>query len=179
MATDLGNTRTDQPADAARTAELLAALDEYRQARERLLGVLGHASNRDPLAEVAEHLVAALMGGRLAQNRVQKAWDIELPDGAKVQVKYLANAAGPWVNEHLVHRIDGVDWYVLVIIEAFAVTGVLAFPTDLTSVCRALGKCHPKQDTTLQFTRTNWMAIRSDPQRFRALRMRVWLPPFG
>ena len=48
-------------------AELLAALEEYRVARERLLSVLGpRMSNRDPLAEFAEHFVAALMGGRLA-----------------------------------------------------------------------------------------------------------------
>ena len=38
---------------------------------------------------------------------------------------------------------------------------------------RALGKCHPGQDTTLQFTRANWQAIQSDPHRFQALGMRV------
>lgn len=166
------------PADPVRVRTLVAALNEYRCARELLLAILGHASNRDPLAEVAEHLVAALMGGTLARNRVQRAWDIELPDGAKVQVKYLANASGPWVNEHLVHRIETVHWYVLVIIEGFGVSGVLAFPADLRSIGAALGKRHPGQDITLQFTRTNWQAIRSNPQRFRALGMRVWLPPF-
>jgi hypothetical protein len=42
-----------------RAAELLAALEEYRLARERLLSVLGpRMSNRDPLAEFAEHFVA-------------------------------------------------------------------------------------------------------------------------
>jgi hypothetical protein len=40
------------PADPARVRTLVAALDEYRAARERLLAVLGHSSNRDPLAEV-------------------------------------------------------------------------------------------------------------------------------
>jgi hypothetical protein len=165
------------PIDLVRVRALVAALDEYRHARERLLAVLGHASNRDPLAEVAEHLVAALMGGTLARNRVQKAWDIERSDGTKAQVKYLANAHGPWINEHLVHHIETVDWYVLVIIEGFAVSGVLAFPADLASIGAALGKRHPSQDTTLQFTHANWHAIQSDPRRFQALGMRVWLPP--
>ena len=62
-----------------RAAELLAALEKYRPARERLLSVLGpKMSNRDPLAEFAEHFVAALMGGQLAENPVQAYWDIKL-----------------------------------------------------------------------------------------------------
>lgn len=95
-----------------RAAELLAALEEYRPARERLLSVLGpRKSNRDPLAEFAEHFVAALMGGQLAVDPVQAYWDIKLPDGTKVQVKYLVNTADPgskaWVNEHLVRSLPG------------------------------------------------------------------------
>lgn len=172
-------------ADSApqRVAELLAALREYRAARERLLSVLGpRMSNRDPLGEFAEHFVAALMRGRLASNPVQAYWDIELPDGAKVQAKYLVNSADPttkaWVNEHLVRSLPGVDWYVLVIIEGFRVSGVAAFPPGLSPICQALGKKHGDQDTTLQFGRRNWLAIRDDPARFRSLGMRVWLPPF-
>ncbi|WP_020663178.1 hypothetical protein [Amycolatopsis benzoatilytica] len=167
-------------ADSVRVRTLVNALDEYRQARERLLAVLGHSSNRDPLAEVAEHLVAALMGGKLAVNRVQKAWDVELPDGVKAQVKYLANAPGSavWVNEHRVRRIDDVDWYVLVLVEAFTVVGVLAFPMNLAPIAAALGKRHPDQERKIEFTRANWLTIRSDSRRFRTLGMRVWLPPF-
>jgi hypothetical protein len=166
-----------------RIAELLAALEEYRAARERLLSVLGsRMSNRDPLAEFAEHFVAALMGGRLASNLVQAYWDIELPDGVKVQVKYLVNSVDPgskaWVNEHLVRSLPDVDWYALVIIEGFKVSGVAAFPPGLGPLCRALGKQHGEQDTTLQFGRRNWLAIRDHPDRFRSLGMRVWLPPF-
>ena len=126
-----------------RATELLAALEEYRLARERLLSVLGpKMSNRDPLAEFAEHFVAALMGGRLAVSPVQAYWDIELPDGAKVQVKYLINSADPgskaWANEHLVRSLPNVEWYALVIIEGFKVSGVAAFPPALGPVCRAL-----------------------------------------
>lgn len=74
--------------------------------------------------------------------------------------------------------VPGVDWYALVIIEGFQVSGVAVFPAALGPVCRALGKRHPGQDTMLQFGRRNWLAIRDDPGRFRALGMRVWLPPF-
>lgn len=166
-----------------RIAELLASLEEYCAARKRLLGVLGsRMSNRDPLAEFAEHFVAVLMGGRLAADPVQAYWDIELPDGVKVQAKYLANSADPttkaWVNEHLVRSLPGVDWYVLVIIEGFRVSGVAAFPSGLGPICQALGKKHGDQDTTLQFGRRNWLAICDDPDRFRGLGMRIWLPPF-
>jgi hypothetical protein len=169
--------------DPERAAELLAAVEEYRLARERLLSVLGpRLSNREPLTEFAEHFVAALMGGRLAVSPVQAYWDIELDDGAKVQVKCLVNSADPgpkaWVNEHLVRSLRGVEWYALVIIEGFKVSGVAAFPPMLGAVCRALGKKHGDQDTTLQFTRRNWFAIRDHPDRFRDLGMRVWLPPF-
>jgi hypothetical protein len=96
-------------------------------------------------------------------------------------VKYLANSAqgaGAWVNEHIVRSVAGVNWYALVIIEGFQVSGVTAFPAALGPVCRALGKRHPDQDTTLQFCRRNWLSIRDDPGHFRALGMRVWLPPF-
>ena len=165
-----------------RTGELLGALQEYRAARQRLLDVLGpRQSNRDPLAELAEHFVAALTGGRVAASPVQAGWDVQLTDGRKVQVKYLANTSpgtGAWVNEHVVRSALGVDWYALVIIEGFQVSGVAAFPAALAPVCRALGKRHPNQDTTLQFGRRNWLAITGDPDRFRVLGMQVWLPPF-
>ena len=166
-----------------RAAELLAALEEYRLARQRLLLVLGpRLSNKDPLAEFGEHFVAALMGGRLAESPVQPYWDIELADGAKVQARCLTNSADPgtkaWGNEHVVRSLRVVDWCALVIIEGFEVSGVAAFPPILGAVCRALGKQHGDQDTTLQLGRRNWLAIRDQPDRFRDLGMRVWLPPF-
>jgi hypothetical protein len=165
-----------------RVGELLGALNEYQAARQRLLKVLGpRQSNRDPLAEFAEHFVAALMGGCVAASPIQARWDVQLPDGAKVQVKYLANSApgtGAWINEHVVRSAPGVEWYALVIIEGFQVSGVTAFPAVLAPVCRALGKRHPNQDTTLQFGRRNWLAVAGNPDPFRALGLRVWLPPF-
>jgi hypothetical protein len=165
-------------ADPERTRVLLAALDDYRLARQAILAVLGLApSNRDPLAEFSEHLVTALIGGTLAANRVQRDYDLTLPDHATVQVRYLANPTRRWVNEHRVHAITGVAWYALVLFEAFTVAGVLVFPTTgLAPICGKLGKRHPAQDQQIQFTRRNWLAIRDDPAAYRALGMRIWLP---
>jgi hypothetical protein len=162
-----------------RVTDLLAELDCYRPARQRMLSALGLAeSNREPLAEFAEHFVAALTEGTLASSRVQSQWDVELPNGERVQVRFLANPRDRWVNEHLVYRIPNVQWYCLVLFEDMRVAGVLSFPNDLTAICAVLKKRHPRQDETLQFTRRNWWAIRDDPDRFRSLRMRVWLPPY-
>jgi hypothetical protein len=134
--------------------------------------------NRDPFAEFSEQLVHALMGGTLASSRVQAGHDLVLLDGRKVQVRYLANPAENWVNEHQVHRIPGVELYALVLFEAFAVAGVLVFPTlDLAAICAALGKRHPRQDETLQFTRRNFWTICDDPGRFIRLGVQLWLPP--
>lgn len=166
-------------ADPQRAATLLAALDVYRPARQVFLAAVGlPASNREPFAEFSEHLVQALMGGKLATLAVQAGYDLVLVDGRKVQVRSLANSGAQWVNEHLVYRIPGVELYALVVFEAFAVVGVLVFPTDdLTAICAALGKHHPHQDETLQFTHSNFAAIRDDPARFTRLGMQVWLPP--
>ena len=75
----------------------------YVEARNALLAELnlGRNSNRDPLAEFAEWLVAALLEGTLAPSPVQAHWDVEAPGIGKVQVKYLANSGNEsWVNEH-------------------------------------------------------------------------------
>jgi hypothetical protein len=139
----------------------------------RLFSTCDWQASHDTLGLVA--------GGRLADSPVQARWDVQLADGSKVKVKYLANSdsrTGAWVNEHLVRSVPGVDWYALVIIEGFQVSGVAAFPAAVGQVCRALGKRHPDQESTLQFGRRNWHAIRDDPDRFRALGVRVWLPPF-
>ncbi|MFF3624799.1 hypothetical protein [Streptomyces sp. NPDC002467] len=165
--------------NAAAALGLLSSLASYRTARQELLETMGLGrSNRDPLAEVAEHLALALWEGRLAESRVQARYDLVSADGAFVQVKYLANPLDSWPNEHSVRSIPGVAWYTLVVYEAFEVTGVLAFPPDLAEICRALGKRHPEQSTSLQFTRRNWWTIRDDVETYRQLGMRVWLPPF-
>jgi hypothetical protein len=91
---------------------LLDALLGYRQSRKRLLASLGcPASNRDPLAEFSERLVAGLLGGALAASRVQKGHDLVTLAGQTVQVRYLANGSGGWVNEHTVSFDGHLDWY--------------------------------------------------------------------
>jgi hypothetical protein len=171
---------TEPVADPARVSGLCAALDMYRPARQQMLAALcPGASNRDPLAEWSEHLAAALTGGTLALSRVQAAYDLTTPDGATVQVRYLANSSPKWVNEHTVRTVPGAARYALVLFEAFTLIGVLMFPADLTDICAALGKRHGEPQATLQFTGRNWRAIRDDPNRFRALGMRIWLPPFA
>jgi hypothetical protein len=171
----------DLDEDPLRSAELLQALDAYRPARQAFLGALGlPASNRDPFAEFSEQLVHAVMGGTLATSRVQAGHDLVLLDSQKVQVRYLANPGSAWVNEHRVYRIPGVRLYALVLFEAFAVVGMLVFPTDaLVPICAALRKRHPAQEEQLLFTRRNWWAIRDEPDRFTLLGMRIWLPPRG
>jgi hypothetical protein len=96
-----------------------------------------------------------------------------------VQVRYLANPGTTWVNEHHVQTSADADSYALVLFEAFEPVGVLMFPAQLSAICAALGKRHGNQDTSVQFTRRNWWALRDDPDRFRDLGMQVWLPPFG
>lgn len=164
-----------------KASELLEALAEYRGARLRLLRLLDvSVSNRDPLAEFAERLVAALTGGTFPPNRNQPGWDVRLPDGATVQVKYLANlATGRWVNEHRVHRVAGADWYALVLVEDFTVTGEFIFPSaGLSPIGVALSKRGAgAMDAGWDLTRVNWLAIRDRPNTFRGLGMQVFLPP--
>jgi hypothetical protein len=107
---------------------------------------------------------------------------VALPDGSRVQVKYLANVTTPddraWVNEHVVRWIEGVDWWAVVIIEDFTVVGIPMFPcNDLAPIAAALGKRHGNTDRELQFGHNNWCAIRDNPDRYRRLGIRVLLPP--
>src|SRR5262249_4146577 len=155
----------------ARLEVLLRSLEAYRAARVRLLEVLDLAvSNRDPLAEFSEHLVQALLGGKLASSRVQKGYDLTIPSGERVQVRYLANpGAVSWVNEHNVRCGPGFDLYALVVYEAFTPVGVLVFPASLTAIGAALHKAHSGQELNLELTRANYLMIRADPDRFRQL----------
>jgi hypothetical protein len=158
-------------------SELLGEWGEYRSARTRLLAALDlPQSCRDPLSEFSEGLVAGLLGGELASNRVQKGWDVQASIG-RVQVKYLANSSqGSWVNWHVVEPTGDMDWWALVVFLDLMPVAVHAFPSgDLTPFCEALGKRHGNQSTTLQFTKTNHRDICADPEKYRALGMKVFL----
>ncbi len=168
--------------DEARVDELLSALQRYREARRALLDVLRRPqSNREPLTEWSEHLVAALLDGQLAPTPVHPGYDLTTPDHKRVQVRSLANVSGggvgAWVNEHRVTSLAGVDRYALVVFEAFKPVAVLVFPNHLAAINRALGKKAPDQESVLQFTRANYLAILADPDKFRQMGMTVWQPP--
>lgn len=158
-------------------ADLLAAWSPYRWARRGVLESIGvQQSFRDPLGEFAEVLVARLVGGRLAANRVQKAWDVASPMGA-IQVKYLANPSdGGWPNWHTVAPTEGMDWYALVLFLDLVPTAVYMFPrADLGRICGALGKRHGNQGSTVQFTKTNHEAMSANPECYEALGMKIFL----
>lgn len=153
----------------------------YVEARNALLTELnlGRNSNRDPLAEFAEWLVAALLGGTLAPSPVQAHWDVEAPEVGKVQVKYLANSGNErWVNEHPVRVSDLMDAYAIVFYESLLPVSVVLLPARrLAEIGLALAKRHPNQDSTLQLTRANYVRLIGEPAMFRPLGVRAWQAP--
>jgi hypothetical protein len=93
-------------------------------------------------------------------------------------VKYLANPADSWVNEHEIRVSELMDSYAIVIFEALLPKAVIIFPAhNLMSVGRALTKRHGNLDTTLQFTRANYRQILNNATTFKALGVRLYLPP--
>ena len=158
----------------------LAVFRRYVEARNALLDELKlrRKSNRDPLAEFSEWLVATLIGGTRADNPVQKGWDVRGPDDEKVQVKYLANSTGQWINEHTIHVTEWVNSYALVIFEDLLPQAVVIFPArNLAAIGKALGKRHSDLDTTLQFTQTNYRRIRENMPQFKTLSVQLYLAP--
>lgn len=153
---------------------ILEKFSHYRHARRELLAALDLRSNRDPLAEFSEWLVAQLTRGRLAGNRVQPGYDVVGPAGERIQVKYLANPTGKWINEHPIKVDDQMDAYAIVFFVDLVPTSVAIFSSQrLAEVARALGKRHPNQDTTLQLTKRNLEAIFADADTFKALGLRL------
>lgn len=161
---------------SADVESLLGALSAYRRARVEFLEAIDCVgSNRDPFAEFAERIALAALGGTMATSRTQKGWDFTDPQGLRVQVRYLANPAGRWVNEHRVDfRGAGCERYALLIIEAFEPKALVVFDAErLGSVCAVLGKRHGGQEHTLQLTQANYRALVSDPARFVELGVQV------
>lgn len=159
-----------------RAAELMNLMRSYSAARRELLESMGcNTSNRDPLAEFSECLMAALLEGELAESRVQPNYDLTDPTGRRVQVKYLANPSAGWVNEHTIHFRDGVDDYAIVFFEDLLPIAAIIFPrTTLAAVCADLGKRHPRQDEVLQLTRRNVQDIRSNAEAMANHGVRVF-----
>ncbi len=160
----------------AQLDDLRGPLMANRAARLQLLQALGcPASNRDPLAELSERLVARLVGGQLADSPVQKGYDVIGADGDKIQVTFLANPAGAWINEHHVKFTPDMDRYVVVFFDHLEPTFAIDFPKEgLAQVCQRLGKRHPNQDATLQLTRRNTKMIRQQREEFEKLGVCVY-----
>lgn len=156
--------------------ELREAFARYAQGRAELLEALGiKGSNRDPLAEFSERIVAALLNGDLAGNRVQRGWDV-MANGRRVQVKYLANPSDEmWVNEHHIVVTPEMDDYAIVFFEALLPVSIIVFPADrLEAIGAELGKRHPNPSRTLQLTRVNYRRLLADSERFSPLGLRLY-----
>jgi len=169
-------------ATAEQTPDLAAlqrAFEQYGAARAAFLAELGLPnSNRDPLAEFSERLIAAIVGGSLAPSRVQVGYDVESPTGEKIQVKYLANPPGRWVNEHPVKVTDLMDSYAIVFFESLLPMAAIVLPrVGLKAIGEALAKRHPKLESTLQVTQANYSRLISERSAFRALGVRLFFPP--
>ena len=158
------------------TAELLTHLRTYSRARADFLEQLGCAQScRDPFAEFSEILVAQVLQASMAPSRVQKGYDLVRSSGRRIQVRYLCNPNGQWVNRHVVHFTDEINDYALVVFVELQVESVLIFPREtIWQVCRLLGKRHPNQDSTLQFTERNYETILAEQSRFQTLAMEIY-----
>ena len=157
-----------------------AAFDRYMAARAEFLVDLGlPASNRDPLSEFSERLIAAILGGEPAQSRVQAHYDVVAPGGRQVQVKYLANPADqPWVNGHTIVANEHMHAYAIVFFEALAPVAAIIFATDrLADVYDHLRKRHPHRGTHLQLTQANYATMLRNTMQFTELGVDVYRPP--
>ena len=161
--------------------ELREAFASYARGRQQLLDAIGvGVSNRDPLSEFSEHLVAVLLDGELAPNRVQRGWDLTTPAGRRVQVKYLANPGGgaPWVNGIAIAFSSGPDDpddFAVVFFEALLPVSAIVFGREqLLGVCTRLKKRHPNQDRTLQLTQANYRQLLAERDAFAPLGVQLF-----
>ena len=144
---------------------LLSIWDEYRKKRFEFLNTIGiPESNKDPLSEFSEVLIANLLGGKKAKSRVQKGYDI-IADGKKIQVKYLSNPPNNWINWHIIKFTEDMDKYALVYFENLIPQAIFIFKKqNLSRICRLLGKRHKNQDQELQFTKSNYFELLNEPE---------------
>lgn len=161
--------------------ELREAFTSYARGRQQLLDAIGvGVSNRDPLSEFSEHLIAVLLDGQLATNRVQRGWDLTTPSGRRVQVKYLANPGGgaAWINGIAISFGSGpdeADDFAVVFFEALLPVSVVVFAREqLLEVCVRLKKRHPNQEQTLQLTQANYQRLLAERDAFAPLGVRVF-----
>ncbi len=166
--------------------QVVARLDEYLCARRTLLGAIGRPrSNRDPLAEWAEWLAARVLGGTVCDNPVQPGYDVELPNGTRVQVKYLANALGRgcWPNQRSIRfpknaEAHGVNLYALLVVLDLRPVHLLTFHRPgLERLYDLLDKTHRDRGERLSFTKCNYERILSQQEEFAGLVDVSWENP--
>jgi len=155
-------------------SRLLSSMAAYRHARLTMLTGLGvprmKASNRDPLSELSEVLSAAFHSGQLAERSTQKGYDVIAASGDRVQVKYLANPTGTWVNGHEIQWLPDVKRYDLVVFEDLTPIAILSFELEkLAAVATKLRKLHGGTDRRLQITQANVSQILQAAATFEAL----------
>ena len=128
--------------------EIVSLLPRYVDARQSLLRAVGATnSNRDPLSELAETVVAQLLDGVPAKNRVNKGWDLKRSDERTVEVKYVANGSGSWINGHDIRFLAGRDEHALVLIVDLVPQVLLVFDQASATRCyEGLNKRHERHD---------------------------------
>lgn len=148
------------------------SLARYRAARVELLGGL-RPGNRDPLVEWSERFVAELLDGTLAPSPVQKDWDVEV-GSEHVQVRYLANAPGHWVNEHRVTSLPGADRYAMSSSRRSPPALCSCSPTTSPRSAPRSASGTRTRIACSSFTQANYRAVIGEPDRFRGLDVRVF-----
>lgn len=156
--------------------ELLSQFHTYSEARGRFLEHLNLSKSfRDPLAEFSEILVSKTLNATLVTSRVQKSYDLIRSNKRLVQVKYLLNPSRAWVNEHHVTFPEAVNEYALVIYISLKLESIIVFKREtLGQVCKLLGKKHPNQNISLQFTKRNYDSILSEESEFDKFGVEVY-----
>ena len=122
-----------------------------------------------------------LLDAEPATNRVQRGWDLSTPAGRRVQVKYLANPSGSWINGIAITfgsdpaDTDNPHDFAVVFFEALLPVSVIVFGREqLADVYVRLRKRHPNPGTTLQLTEANYRAIVADSKGFAQLGVSVF-----
>jgi hypothetical protein len=105
-------------------------------------------------------------------------WDVRGPDDERIQVKYLANPVGRWVNEHEIRVNERMDSYAIVIYEALLPQAVIVFPKyNLEVVGAPLGKRSSNLDIGFWFTQANYRHVCNEIAIFNTLGIRLYLAP--
>jgi hypothetical protein len=174
----------DAIADPNRAGELAAAFQEYGRARLKLWSVLGEDAagvsfatwHQDPLLKAVEELVQSLLGGYYQDVERELGSVLVLPDGREVYVDMLVNRASRWRHQDIEFPLD-YDLCVLVLVEDFAISGVVAFPPS------GAERCYTGLDGAplcmLRISPRWWHRVRTRPDEHRAQGYQIWLPPFS